>query len=230
MKSGWFRGSWVKSMKTESLGTFSMVARCERTGELGVCVSTAVPAVGSIVPHAELDVAAIATQATSNVMYGVKGLQLIKLGLSPTSALEALLREDEKREVRQVIMIDKNGRTSTFTGRETVEWSGHLTGKNYATAGNMLVGSRVIEAMAKAFDSTEEPLEERLMKVLEAGQKAGGDKRGKVSAALLVMKRLEQDSLRPWIDLRVDEHQDPVVELRRIYEVFKARYLLAKKI
>jgi len=217
-------------MKTELFGTFSMVARCERTGELGVCVSTAVPAVGSIVPHAELDVAAIATQATSNVVYGVKGLQLIKLGLSPTSALDALLREDEKREVRQVIMIDKDGRTAAFTGREAVEWSGHLTGRNYATAGNMLVGPQVIEAMAKAFQSTEAPLEERLMVALEAGQKAGGDKRGRVSAVLLVMKRLEDDSPRPWIDLRVDEHLDPVAELRRIYEVFKARYLSAKKV
>lgn len=220
----------MKSMKTELFGTFSMVARCERTGELGVCVSTAVPAVGSIVPHTELDVAAIATQATSNVMYGIKGLQLIRLGLSPSSALDALLREDEEREVRQVIMIDKNGKTAAFTGRETVEWKGHLTGRNYATAGNMLVGSQVIEAMAKAFDSTEGPLEERLMKALEAGQNAGGDKRGRVSAALLVMKRLEADSPRPWIDLRVDENPDPVAELRRIYEVFKVRYLFGKKV
>ena len=216
-------------MRTDFFGTFSMVARCERTGELGVCVSTAVPAVGSIVPHAELDVAAIATQATSNVMYGVKGLQLIKLGLSPSSALDALLREDEKREVRQVIMIDKDGRTAAFTGRETVEWKGHLTGRNYATAGNMLVGPQVIEAMAKTFESADGPLEERLMKVLEAGQNAGGDKRGRVSAALLVMKRLEADSPRPWVDLRVDEHPDPIPELRRIYEIFKARYFSAKK-
>lgn len=220
----------MKSMKTELFGTFSMVARCERTGELGVCVSTAVPAVGSIVPHAELDVAAIATQATSNVMYGIKGLQLIKLGLSPSSALDALLREDEEREVRQVIMIDKDGKTAAFTGGETVEWKGHLTGRNYATAGNMLVGSQVIEAMAKTFDSTEGPLEERLMKALEAGQNAGGDKRGRVSAALLVMKRLEADSPRPWVDLRVDENPDPVAELRRIYEVFKVRYLFGKKV
>lgn len=217
-------------MRADFFGTFSMVARCERTGELGVCVSTAVPAVGSIVPHAELDVAAIATQATSNVMYGVKGLQLIKLGLSPSSALDALLREDEKREVRQVIVIDKDGRTAAFTGRETVEWKGHLTGRNYATAGNMLVGPQVIEAMAKTFESADGPLEERLMKVLETGQNAGGDKRGRVSAALLVMKRLEADSPRPWVNLRVDEHLDPILELRRIYEIFKAKYLSTKKI
>jgi len=222
-------GVWERRLRTDFFGTFSMVARCERTGELGVCVSTAVPAVGSIVPHAELDVAAIATQATSNVMYGVKGLQLIKLGLSPSSALDALLREDDNREVRQVIMIDKDGRTAAFTGRETVEWKGHLTGRNYATAGNMLVGQQVIEAMAKTFESADGPLEERLMKVLEAGQNAGGDKRGKVSVALLVMKRLEADSPRPWIDLRVDEHPDPIPELRRIYEIFKARYFPAKK-
>jgi len=216
------------SMRGEFFGTFSMVARCKKTGELGVCVSTAVPAVGSVVPHVELDVAAIATQATTNVMYGVKGLQLIKLGLSPSNALDALLREDDRREVRQVIMVDKDGRTAAFTGRETVEWRGHLTGMNYATAGNMLVGPQVIEAMAKTFESTDGPLEERLMRVLEAGQNAGGDKRGRVSAALLVMKHFKPDSLRPWIDLRVDEHPDPVRELRRVYEVFKARYLSAK--
>jgi len=212
-----------------SFGTFSMVARCERTNELGVCVSTAVPAVGSVVPHAELDVAAIATQATTNVMYGIRGLQLIKLGLAPSNALDTLLREDEKREVRQVIMIDRDGRTAAFTGKETVEWKGHLIGRNFVTAGNMLVGPQVIEAMAKTFESTDGPLEERLMRVLEAGQKAGGDKRGKVSSVLLVRKRITGTSMRPWIDLRVDEHPDPVKELRRIYEIFKARYFYTSK-
>lgn len=213
----------------ESFGTFSMVARCERMGELGVCVSTATLAVGSVVPHVELDVAAIATQATTNVIYGIKGLRLMKLGLTPSNALDTLLREDEKRETRQVIMIDKDGRTAVFTGEETVEWKGHLVGTNYATAGNMLAGSQVIEAMAKTFESTDCPLEERLMQVLEAGQRAGGDKRGKVSAALLVRKRIAVASMRPWIDLRVDEHPDPVAELRRIYEIFKARYLAVGK-
>jgi len=219
----------VLELSAESFGTFSMAARCERTGELGVCVSTAALAVGAVVPHVELDVGAIATQATTNVIYGIKGLQLMRLGLSPSNALDALLREDEKREVRQVTMIDKDGRTAAFTGKETVEWKGHLTGRNYATAGNMLVGPQVIEAMAKTFESTEGLLEERLMKVLEAGQKAGGDKRGKISAALLVKKKAMGASMRPWIDLRVDEHPDPVTELRRIYEIFKARYLSASK-
>jgi len=202
-----------------------MVARCEKTNELGVCVSTAVPAVGSVVPHVELNVAAIATQATTNVMYGIRGLQLIKLGLSPSNVLETLLREDEKRETRQVIMIDREGRTVAYTGRDTVDWKGHLTGRNFAVAGNMLAGAQVIEAMARTFESTQGPLEERLMKVLEAGQRVGGDKRGKVSSALLVKKRVAEDSMRPWIDLRVDEHSEPVAELRRVYEIFKARYL-----
>lgn len=214
----------------DSSGTFSMITRCEKTGDLGACVSTAALAVGGVVPHVELGVGAVATQATTNVVYGIKGLQLMKLGLSPSNALEALLREDEKREVRQVTMIDIAGRTVAFTGKETVEWKGHLTGRNYAAAGNMLVGPQVIEAMAKTFESTEGPLEERLMRVLEAGQKAGGDKRGRISAALLVRKSNMEASMRPWIDLRVDEHSDPVTELRRIYKLFKARYLSASKV
>jgi uncharacterized Ntn-hydrolase superfamily protein len=218
-----------RKVRDDSSGTFSMIAHCEKTGELGVCVSTAALAVGGVVPHVELDVGAVATQATTNVVYGIKGLQLMRLGLSPSNALEALLREDEKREVRQVTMIDKTGRTAAFTGKETVEWKGHLSGKNYATAGNMLVGPQVIEAMARTFESTEGPLEERLMRVLEAGQKAGGDKRGRISAALLVRKRNMEVNMRPWIDLRVDEHSDPVTELRRIYEMFKARYLSVSK-
>lgn len=206
-----------------------MAARCDETGELGVCVSTAVPAVGSVVPHVELGVGAIATQATTNVMYGVKGLRLLKLGLSPESALNALLSEDEGREVRQVAMIDSRGRTAVHTGGETVEWRGHRVGKNCVTAGNMLVGPQVIDAMAEEFESSRGALEDRLMAVLEAGQAAGGDKRGRVSAALIVRKAHLEGRTRPYIDLRVDEHADPVQELRRIFEDYKARYFSIRK-
>lgn len=200
--------------------TFSIVARCAKTSALGVCVATAVPAVGSVVPHAEEGVGAIATQAYTEISYGIKGLQLLKMGFSPQTALEAMLKEDKNREVRQVTIIDKDGRTAAFTGKKTIDWKGHLTGKNYAVAGNMLVGSKVIEAMAGTFENSKGELSERLMKALEAGQKAGGDKRGKVSAALLVVGE-RQTETRPFLDLRVDEHQNPVKELRRIYEVYK---------
>lgn len=205
-------------------GTFSMVARCAQTGELGVCVSTAVPAVGSVVPHVELGVAAIATQATTNVMYGIRGLQLLRLGLSPETVLTALLAEDDKREVRQVSIIDSLGRNVAHTGTDAVEWKGHRLGRNYVVAGNMLVGPQVIQAMAGRFESSESSLEDRLIAVLEAGQAAGGDKRGRVSAALLVKKINPERKLRPYIDLRVDDHPDPVRELRRIFDAYKTRY------
>jgi len=196
------------------------VARCPKTLALGVCVSTAAPAVGSRVPHVEARVGAIATQAETNVLYGINGLKLLKMGFSPQTALETMLKEDPDRESRQVIIIDKEGRSAAFTGRETSDWKGHLIGKDYVVAGNMLVGNSVIDAMALVFESSEGELSERLMKTLEAGQKAGGDKRGKTSAALLVAQK-EQVGARPLLGLRVDEHQDPVRELRRVFEIYK---------
>jgi len=192
--------------------TFSMVARCPKTSALGVCVSTAVPAVGSRVPHIEAGVGAIATQAETNILYGVNGLKLLKEGLTPQVALETMLREDPNRESRQVIIIDRIGRTAAFTGKETIEWKGHFVGEDYVVAGNMLVGSQVIEAMAQTFENSEGELAERLLKALEAGQEAGGDKRGRVSAALLVTEK------RSILDLRVNEHPNPVGELRRTFE------------
>ncbi|KPV65489.1 MAG: hypothetical protein AOA65_0093 [Candidatus Bathyarchaeota archaeon BA1] len=200
--------------------TFSIVARCPKTLELGVCVSTAVPAVGSMVPHAEAGVGAIATQAKTNILYGIRGLKLLRMGFSPQTALEAMLKEDPNRESRQVIIIDVRGRNAAFTGRETIEWKGHSIGEDYVAAGNMLAGSEVINAMAHTFESSQGELSERLMKALEAGQRAGGDKRGKRSAALLVVGK-DWAETRPFLDLRVDDHQDPIRELRRIFENYK---------
>lgn len=197
--------------------TFSMVARCPKTLELGVCVSTAVPAVGNRVPHIEAGVGAIATQANTNILYGVNGLKLLKKGLSPQAALETMLREDLDRESRQVIIIDRIGRTVAFTGKETIEWKGHFMGEDYVVAGNMLVDGKVIEAMAQTFENSEGELAERLLKALEAGQKAGGDKRGRMSAALLVAGRKRRGN-RSLLDLRVNKHPNPVEELRRIFE------------
>jgi len=194
-----------------------MVARCPKTRKLGVCVSTAVPAVGSRVPHVEARVGAIATQGNTNILYGINGLKLLMKGLSPRAALETMLKEDPERESRQIIIIDKDGRTVAFTGKETIDWKGHLVGKDYAVAGNMLVGSKVIEAMAQTFESSKGELAERLLKALEAGQEAGGDKRGRMSAALLVAHK-EKRGNRLILDLRVDEHPSPVEELRRIFE------------
>lgn len=197
-----------------------MVARCPETLALGVCVSTAVLAVGSVVPHVEAGVGAIATQAYTNIRYGRDGLKLLRMGFSPQTALESMLREDPKKEMRQVIIIDRRGRAAAFTGRATPQWTGHLTGRDYVAAGNTLIGRRVIEAMAQAFEDSEDELAERLMRALEAGQEAGGDRRGKVSAALLVTDKRRVET-RPFLDLRVDEHQDPVGELRRIFYAYK---------
>lgn len=200
----------------EIFATFSLVARCPKTFSLGVCTSSATPAVRSRVPHVETGIGAIATQANTNILYGINGLKLLKKDFSPQAALETLLTEDHDRETRQVIIIDKQGRTAAFTGEETIGWKGHIIGKDYVVAGNMLVGSRVIEAMAQTFDGSKG----KLMRTLEAGQEAGGDKRGKTSAALVVAIE-EQKGPGSFIDLKVDRHQNPIEELRRTFEVFK---------
>ncbi len=204
--------------------TFSIVARCPKTLALGVCISTAVPAVGSVVPHVEAEVGAVATQGQTSVLYGINGLKLLKMGFSPQTALDAMLKEDSKREKRQVAIIDKDGRTAAFTGKETLEWKGHLVGEDYVVAGNALVGAQVIEAMAETFENSEGNLAERLLKALEAGQEAGGDRRGKASAALFVVDKQPLPT-RPFVDLRVDEHPNPVAELRRVWEDFKRLFL-----
>jgi uncharacterized Ntn-hydrolase superfamily protein len=208
--------------------TFSIVARCPKTSALGVAVATAVPAVGSVVPHVEAEVGAIATQAQTNVFYGLEGLKLLKASFSPKTALDTMLSQDRDREKRQVIIIDAQSRTAVFTGRETVEWKGHLIGKDQAVAGNMLVGNHVIEAMSRTFEAEKGNLAERLLKALEAGQKAGGDKRGRMSAALLVADKQWKSETRPQLDLRVDVHPDPVKELRKVYTISREYFQISE--
>lgn len=208
--------------------TFSIVARCPRTLALGVAVSTAVPAVGSVVPHVKVNVGAIATQAQTNIVYGTKGLRLLENDEIPEKALRKLLAADENREKRQVIIIDVKGRIAAFTGKETEDWKGHSLGKDCVVAGNMLTGSNVIQAMCDSFKMEEGTLASRLLKSLEAGQDAGGDRRGRLSAALLVADARWTGSSRPWLDLRVDAHSNPVAELRRIYSVSKGYFHVPK--
>jgi len=199
--------------------TFSIVARDPKTLALGVAVSTAVPAVGSVVPHVQTDVGAIATQAQTNILYGTEGLQLLKKGLPPQKALEIMLIKDRDREKRQVAILDIQGRTAAFTGLETEDWKGHQIGEDHIVAGNMLACERVILAMSESFEQEKGSLAERLLKALEAGQNAGGDRRGRISAALKVADRRWRSASRPILDLRVDAHPDPVKELRRVYKV-----------
>jgi len=199
--------------------TFSIVARDPKTQALGVAVSTAVPAVGSVVPHVQTAVGAVATQAQTNTLYGKEGLQLLKKGLSPQKALETMLTKDKDREKRQVAIIDIQGRTAAFTGSETEDWKGHQIGQDHIVAGNILACERVILAMSESFEQEKGSLADRLLKALEAGQNAGGDKRGRMSVALKVADRIWKSTSRPILDLRVDAHPDPVKELRRVYKV-----------
>lgn len=202
--------------------TFSIIARDPERGLFGVAVSTAAPCVGAMVPHAKPGVGAIATQAYTNVRLGIDGLQLLELGLSPEAALTALLKEDAEAARRQAAGIDNRGRVFVYSGDGCVEWFGHRTGENYSVQGNMLVGEETIDAMAEAFERSTGHLAVRLLEALEAGQAAGGDKRGRESAALLVAP-FGPD---PWsrIDIRVDLHPDPVAELCRISDLLRERY------
>jgi uncharacterized Ntn-hydrolase superfamily protein len=202
--------------------TFSIVARDPESGVLGVAVSTAIPCVGAMVPHVRAGAGAIATQSYTNVRLGIEGLRLLEQGRSPEEALTSLLAEDADGARRQAAGIDARGRVFAYSGERCVGWYGHRTGDNYSVQGNMLVGRETIDAMAEAFEASRGHLASRLLKALEAGQAAGGDKRGRESAALVVAP-FGPDA---WgkIDIRVDLHGDPVAELRRIFDTMRTRY------
>jgi uncharacterized Ntn-hydrolase superfamily protein len=197
------------------LNTFSITARCERTGQFGVAVSTKVAAVGMLCPFARAGTGAIATQSFVNPYLGIWGLDLLEEGKEAEEVKSILLRRDPDPAKRQFAIVDCWGNAAAYTGEESDTWRGHLTGENFAVAGNMLVGEETLQAMAASFESTpDEALVERLLLALQAGQDAGGDKRGRQSAAVKVVDREDY----PYLDLRVDDHPDPVPELRRVYE------------
>ena len=200
--------------------TFSIVARDPVSGTLGIALSTAVPCCGALCPYVKTGVGAIASQSWTNPRLGIDGLRLLELGLSPEVALSALLNEDQGAAKRQAGAIDALGRVFAYSGAECEGWFGHRTGDSYTVQGNMLVGGETIDAMAAAFEATTGTLPERLVAALEAGQAAGGDKRGRVSAALIV--RPPPSALWEGADIRVDEHPDPVAELRRIFDIVQA--------
>jgi len=197
------------------------VAFDPKTGDLGVAVASKFLAVGSVVPYAKAGVGAIATQSFANTTFGPKGLELLRKGLTPSQVLKQLLASDRDRELRQVGIVDAKGRAAAFTGKKCLPWAGHIVGKGFAVQGNILAGEQVVNAMAKAFQETQGELAERLMAALEAGEQAGGDARGKQSAAILVVRKGAgyggfDDR---YIDLRVDDHPEPVKELRRILTI-----------
>jgi uncharacterized Ntn-hydrolase superfamily protein len=204
------------------LNTFSIAARCERTGMLGVAVSTAVPGVGGICPFIAPHCGAVSTQSWVNPYLGIDGVALMAKGMSAQAALKQLIADDPGRDVRQVGIVDKTGESAAHTGQNCVVWAGHIIGRNFSIQGNMLAGETTVKTMAKAFERTDElDLPERLIVVLEAGQTAGGDKRGRQSAAVKVYWNEEF----PYLDLRADEHRHPVAELRRIFEVARHQLL-----
>lgn len=202
--------------------TFSVAARCPRTGQLGVAVSTAVPAVGAICPFVAPDVGAIATQSWVNPYLGIDGLQLLAEGLSAKQALDRLIDADPGHAVRQIGIVDATGQVAQHSGKDCTPWFGHRAGDGFACQGNMLTGAGVIDAMILSMEaSTGLSLDERLVRALEAGQQAGGDMRGRQSASVKIHAAEEY----PLLDLRVDAHADPVAELRRVFEIAKAQFL-----
>jgi uncharacterized Ntn-hydrolase superfamily protein len=193
--------------------TFSIVARDRKTLALGTAASTGITGVGSRVPHVKKGVGAIATQALTEISYGIRGLELLEKGYTPQRALDEMLKSDSAREHRQVIIIDVNGDKAAFTGRETLDFKGHIIGDTYIVAGNMLANENVIGEMARAFKKEHE-FAEKLLATLEAGKLAGGDVRGERSAALVIVPYETGRSL----NLKVDDSLAPIKDLRRLFE------------
>ncbi len=200
-------------------GTFSIVACDPLMQEWGVAVQSKFLGVGAGVPFAKAGIGAIATQSWANTTYGPRGLELLKLGADASRALDVLLASDENAKHRQVGIVDRTGKAAAWTGESCMPFAGHITGEGFTVQGNILTSQAVIEAMAESFRTSTGPLGLRLIKALHAAQEKGGDSRGRQSAALLVVREGAGYSGFDdrFIDLRVDDHPDPIVELERIY-------------
>jgi uncharacterized Ntn-hydrolase superfamily protein len=201
--------------------TWSILVRDKATGALGAAVATRFFAVGALCIHVEGRVAALATQALVNPMYAVNGMPRLRAGEAPDAVIAGLLAADAGREKRQLHILDAAGRIAQHTGAGCVEWCGHVRGADISVAGNMLAGSAVLDATLSAFAGAPEgSLAGRLLTALEAGEAAGGDKRGKQSAALKIASRDPY----PDLDIRADDHPDPIAELRRLHRVSQERF------
>jgi len=210
--------------------TFSIVAADPETGDLGVAVASKFIAAGSVVPWAKLGVGAVATQAWANVKLGPLTLSLLEAGYTPKRAVETLLSTDPRREHRQVGVVNARGEAYAFTGSECIEYAGHIVGDGFAVQGNILAGPQVLEAMASAFESTRGELVDKLLAALKAGDEAGGDRRGKQSAAIIVLRPCGgyggcEEGVGKYVDLRVDDHPDPVNELVRLFRIWELTIL-----
>jgi uncharacterized Ntn-hydrolase superfamily protein len=205
--------------------TWSILVRDPASGALGAAVATRFFAVGALCIHVEGGVAALATQALINPMYAVHGMAQLRAGDAPGTVAAALLGGDAGREHRQLHMIDAGGRIAQHTGADCVSWCGAVRGADVSVAGNMLSGPRVVEATLAAFQRADGSLAERLLTALEAGEAAGGDKRGKQSAALKVCTADPY----PDLDIRTDDHPDPLAELRRLHRISLERFAVFRR-
>ena len=200
--------------------TWSIVARGP-VGEFGIAIASRFFAVGMLCPHVRSGVGAVATQALVNPFYGPGGLDLLAEGISPQEAIEKLTEADQGRDHRQVHMIDAQGRIAAHTGSACIDWCGHIAGEGFSVAGNMLAGPQVIEETVLNFNMNHSmAFPERLLEALQAGERAGGDKRGKQAAAL----RIHATEDYPFLDIRVDDHEDPIAELKRLYRKSLERF------
>lgn len=206
--------------------TWSIIARDVPSGRIGIAVATCNFAVGARVPHMRTGVGAVCTQALTNPFFGPRGLALLTAGGTAEDVVRMLMMSDEGRAHRQLHIMDREGRFAAETGAQCVGWCGHLIRSTISVAGNMLAGSQVIEATADAYEAAMDvPLPERLVRAMQAGEAAGGDKRGRQSAALLVHDA--EDSA--MLDLRVDDHADPLSELARLEMVSRERAIHARR-
>jgi uncharacterized Ntn-hydrolase superfamily protein len=202
--------------------TWSIIARDASTGQFGVAVATRFFAVGARVPYIAAGIGGIATQALINPYYGIDGLKLLREGLTPRDIVKTLIAADGGRESRQLHIMDAGGRIAAHTGGQCVDWCGHIEGNGFSIAGNMLAGARVLDDTAEAYITHESlPFAQRLITAMHAGEVAGGDKRGKQSAALLIYGDEEWSAL----NLRVDDHADPLAELERLEKVSRERWV-----
>lgn len=218
------QNSWKRLHPSQLAHTFSIVARDPENGEMGVAVESHWFSVGSVVTWAEAGVGAVATQALVEISYGPLGLALMRAGKSAPDALAALLAADEGHELRQVAMVDAQGRVAVHTGERCIADAGHETGEGFSTQANMMACPDVWPAMARAYREAEGDLAKRMLMALEAGQAAGGDIRGRQSAAILIVRG--KSTGRPWVDtvmdLRVEDHPEPIHELRRLVGLHRA--------
>jgi uncharacterized Ntn-hydrolase superfamily protein len=202
--------------------TWSIIARDSVSGQIGIAVATKFFAVGARVPHIAAGIGGVATQALVNPYYGIDGVRMLREGKSPDAIIAALIAADDGRESRQLHIMDAWGRIAAHTGKDCVDWCGHVKGDGFSIAGNMLAGAAVLDDTAKAYVASENlPFAQRLIAAMRAGEAVGGDKRGKQSAALLIHDTEEWSAL----DLRVDDHADPLSELERLERVSRERWV-----